>query len=166
MTSIDSMTDSKTDFMTDSKNKFPSCWDSEPVQPYIVHQRACKCDVCKMYRKLNESIKLESNTIYGDLHISFMRRACENHNIEFFYDLMPEFFEWAKKGGRPISYESMEGFIDKLLKLPINPLEHSLATRTLDDICNNTYFFKRVYYCKNVALYGVCDLSIFEETQR
>jgi len=147
--------------MTDSKNEFPSWVDSEPVQPYIVHQRACNCDVCKMYGKLNESNKLD-NTIDRDLHISLMRRACKNHSIEFFYDLMLEFFGWAKKSGRPISYESMETFIDKLLKLPINPLEHTVTTRTLDDICNNTYFFKRVYYCKNVALYGVCDLSIYE----
>ena len=83
-----------------------------------------------------------------NLHISWMRRVCENH-IEFCYELLPEFYKWAQKKRHCITYESMEAFIKKLLKVTINPnatdLDHANYIKLLCDKCAISSFEKKAH---------------------
>jgi len=81
-----------------------------------------------------------------NLHISWMKRVCENR-IEFCYELLPEFFQWAQKKRHYITYDCMEGFIRKLLKVTIKPnatdLDHANAIKLLCDKCTIAPFQKK-----------------------
>ena len=105
-----------------------------------------------------------------NLHISWMRRVCESRmeicyeiapefcniswikrvcktRIEFCYELMPEFYQWAQKKRHYITYECMEAFIRKLLKVTIKPhatdSDHTYILKDIFDKCNNAPFHKK-----------------------
>jgi len=96
------------------------------------------------------------------LQISWMRRACETceNRIEFCYELLPEFFRWAQKKRHYITYECMEAFIKKLLKIPMrNPIatdsEHAFVLRILVDKCMNTSLHKKDHMVAKLYRYMV-----------
>ena len=105
-----------------------------------------------------------------NLHISWMRRVCESRmeicyeiapefcniswikrvsktRIEFCYELMPEFYQWAQKKHHHITYECMEDFIRKLLKVTIKPYatdsDHTYNLKDMCDKCNNAPLHKK-----------------------
>ena len=107
---------------------------------------------------------------YLNLHISWMKRVCENrieicyeilpefcyisgikrvfeNRIEFCYELLPEFYKWAQKKRHYITYECMEAFIRKLLKVTIKPnatdSEHTYIIKDMCDKCNIASFLKK-----------------------
>ena len=105
-----------------------------------------------------------------NLHISWMRRVCESRmeiyyeiarafwdiswikrvcktRIEFCYELMPEFYQWAQEKRHHITYECMEAFIRKLLKVTIKPYatdsDHTYNLKYMCNKCNNAPLHKK-----------------------
>ena len=115
-----------------------------------------------------------------NLHISWMRRVCESRmeicyeitpefcnmswikrvsktRIEFCYELMPEFYQWAHKKRHHITYECMEDFIRKLLKVTIKPYatdsDHTYNLKYMCDKCNNAPFHKKPHIIAKMYRY-------------
>jgi hypothetical protein len=79
-------------------------------------------------------------------NVSWIKRVCKNRT-EFCYELLPEFYQWARKKGHYITYESMEAFIRKLLKVTIKPnatdSDHTTILKDMFEKCNNAPFHKK-----------------------
>jgi hypothetical protein len=115
-----------------------------------------------------------------NLHISWMRRVCESRmeiyyeiarafwdiswikrvcktRIEFCYELMPEFYQWAQEKRHYITYECMEAFIRKLLKVTIKPYatdsDHTYNLKYMCDKCNNAPFHKKPHIIAKMYRY-------------
>jgi len=81
-----------------------------------------------------------------NLHISWMKRVCDNR-IEFCYELLPEFYQWANKKHILITYESIETFINKLLNVTVTPnatdFDHATTIKLMCDKCTRASFDKK-----------------------
>ena len=86
-----------------------------------------------------------------NLHISWMRIACGNR-IEFCYELMPEYYQWVDRKRYYITYECIESFIKKLLKVPKNLIDSPTDSdhiKNINDIyirCQTTTPFIKMEY--------------------
>lgn len=97
-----------------------------------------------------------------NLHISWMKRVCENR-IEFCYELLPEFYQWANRKRYGITYDCMETFIKKLLKVDIKPnatdLDHANVIKLLCDKCTRVSFEKKAPIVAKAYRYMACAID-------